>query len=153
MLEDEIEHSVKQTNARMYWDDLLAVRGTIHVHFVAPNPIGIETKVATNDDKSTVHLLTDSSIIPQSLIPNPKSCYQIGDYVVVKYSYFLGEIIAVLDESAQVKVMIQSGPQYWKWPDRDDVLLYKWCNVIKKIDPLVIVSNRGTFRIEEMEYI
>ena len=79
-----------------------------------PNLIGIETKVTTNFDKSTVNSLTDISIVPQSLIPNPKSCYQIGDYVVVKYnnSYFPGEIIAVLDESAQVKVMIQSGPQY-----------------------------------------
>ena len=124
MSEDEIEHSLKQTNARIYWDDLLAVQGTIHVDFVAPNPIGIETKVTTNDDKSAVHSLTDSSIVPQSLIPNPKSGYQIGDYVVVKYdnSYFPGEIIAVLDESTQVKVMIQSGPQYWKWPNRDDVL-------------------------------
>ena len=27
------------------------------MHFVAPNPIGIQTKVTTNDDKSTVHLL------------------------------------------------------------------------------------------------
>ena len=48
--------------------------------------------------------------------------------------------------------MIQCGPQYRKWPDRY-VLLYKWCNVIKKIDPPVIVSKRGTFREEEMEYI
>ena len=71
--EDEIEHPLKQTNARIYWDDLLAVLGTIHEHFVAPNPISIETKVTTNDDKSTVHSLTNSSIVPQSLIPNPKS--------------------------------------------------------------------------------
>ena len=83
------------------------------MHFVAPNPIGIETKHTTNDDLSTVHALTDSSIIPQNLIPNPKSCYQIGDYAVVKFDnrYFPGEIIAVLDESAQVKVMIQRGPE------------------------------------------
>ena len=39
------------------------------MHFVAPNPIGIETKVTTNNDKSTVHSLTDSSLIPQNLIP------------------------------------------------------------------------------------
>ena len=37
-----------------------------------------------------------------------------------------------LDESAQVKVMIQSGLEYWKWPDRGDVILHKWCDVIKK---------------------
>lgn len=47
--------------------------------------------------------------------------------------------------------MTQIGSQYQKWPDRYDVLLYKWCNVIKKIDPPVIISNRVTFRVEEME--
>ena len=36
--------------------------------FIAPNPIGIETKVTANDDKSNVYSLTASSIIPQNLI-------------------------------------------------------------------------------------
>ena len=57
---------------------------------------------------------------------------------------FLEGSFYLLDESAQVKVMIQSGLHYWKWPHRD-VILYKWYDVIKKIDPPVIVSNRGTF--------
>ena len=86
MSKDEIEHSLKQTNARVYWDDLLAVWGTIHVHFAAQNNFGINTKVTTNDDKSTLHPIADRSIVPQNLITNPKSCYQIGDYVVVKYN-------------------------------------------------------------------
>ena len=83
------------------------------MHFVTPNPTDTETTVINNDGKKTIHSLTDCSIVPQNLIPKPKSCYQIGDYVVVKYnnSYFSGEVIAVLDESAQVKVMIQSGQQ------------------------------------------
>ena len=48
--------------------------------------------------------------------------------------------------------MTQIGPHYWKWPDKYDVLLYRWCSVMKKIDPPVIVSNRVTFGVEEMEY-
>ena len=49
--------------------------------------------------------------------------------------------------------MIQSGPQYWKWqPDRQ-VLLYKWFDVIKQIDPPVIVSGRGIFQVKEMVFI
>ena len=44
---------------------------------------------------------------------------------------FLERSIQSLDESAQVKVMIQSGLQYWKWPDKDDVIMYKWCDVIE----------------------
>ena len=86
MSEDEIEPSLKTANARVYWDDLLAVLGTIHVHFATPNPIAIDTKVTTNDDKSTLHSIIDSSIVPQNIIPSPKPCYQIGDYVVVEYN-------------------------------------------------------------------
>ena len=44
-------NTLKQTNERVYWDELLAVWGTIRVHFAVPNPIGIDTKVTTNDDK------------------------------------------------------------------------------------------------------
>ena len=51
--------------------------------FAAPNPIDIDTQVATNDDKSTLHSITDCSIVSQNLITNQKSCYLIGDYVVV----------------------------------------------------------------------
>ena len=36
--------------------------------------------------KSTLYSIIDSSIVPQNLIPSPKFCYQIGDYVVVKYN-------------------------------------------------------------------
>ena len=81
MSEDENEHSLNQTNAKIYWDSLLAVRGIIHVHFVALNPFSIGAKVTINDDKCTIHSLTDGSTVPQSLIPNPKSCYQIGNFV------------------------------------------------------------------------
>ena len=92
------------------------------MHFVAPNRSSVETKVIINVDKSTLYSLTDSGIVPRNLMSNLNFCYPIGDYVVVKYnnSYFPGKIIAVLDESAQVK-----------WPaHRYDVFLYKWCSVI-----------------------
>ena len=65
---------------------MLAVWDTIHVHFAAPNPIAIDIKVTTNDDKSSLHSIIDSSIVPQNLIPNPLSCYQVSDYVIVKYN-------------------------------------------------------------------
>ena len=58
---------------------------------------------------------------------------------------FLERSFQLLDESAQVKVIMQIGLQYWKWPNRNDIILYKWCDVIKTLDPPVTVSNRGTF--------
>ena len=62
--------------------------------------------------------------------------------------FFPGEILTKYDESAEVKVMASSGPKFWKWPDREDILMYHWKNVLKKIDPPVIVSNRGTFEVK-----
>ena len=78
------------------------------MHFAAVNPITIDTKVTTNDDKSTLYLIIDSSIALLNLTPSPKHCFQIGDYFVVK------ELIPWKDHSGN---MIQSGLQY-------DVILY-----------------------------
>ena len=66
MSEDEIEHSLK-TNAKilLYWD-LLAVWGTIHSHFAAPNPISIDTMVSTNDQKRTLYSIFGSSSKPNT---------------------------------------------------------------------------------------
>ena len=46
-----------------------------------------------------------------------------------------------------------SGPQCWKWPDEEDILLYPWANVIRKISPQVVVSHRGSYEISEMNFI
>ena len=56
------------------------------MHFAASNSIVIDTKVTTNDDKSTIHSIIGISIVPQSVIPSSKSCYQTGGYVVVRYN-------------------------------------------------------------------
>ena len=34
------------------------------MRFVAPNPSGVETKLTTNVDKSTVYSFTNSSMVP-----------------------------------------------------------------------------------------
>ena len=47
--------------------------------FCCSKPIAIDTKV-------TLYSIINSSIVPQNLIPRPKSCYQIGDYAVFKYN-------------------------------------------------------------------
>ena len=56
------------------------------MHFATPNLIAVDTKVRTNDDKNILHLIIDSSIVPQNLIPSENPWYQIADYVAVKYN-------------------------------------------------------------------
>ena len=50
----------------------------------------------------------------------------VSDYVIVKYDeeFYPGELIA-LSEYAKVCTMIKSGPNYWKWPTREDIVDYK----------------------------
>ena len=45
MSQDETEHFLEQTNARVYWDDLLAVWGTIQVHFAALNSMTLTQRL------------------------------------------------------------------------------------------------------------
>ena len=48
--------------------------------------------------------------------------------------------------------MDSSGIKFWKLPDQDDILMYHWKDVIKKIEPPAIVSNRGTYKVKNLEF-
>ena len=69
---------------------------------------------------------------------------QSDDFVIVKYDnlYFPVIIVSLNEGGADVKVMTPSRTTYWKWPDKDDIVTYLWHNIIKKINPSIVVSNR-----------
>lgn len=150
---EEICMLMESTGAEKEWENIQGVPGISHVHHIEPHVNGIATKVVTNDDVHTIHSLGNHNVLPKQVPLKTK--YKIGDYVVVKYdsSFFPGEILEVAERDAKVKVMTSSGPHFWKWPDREDVLMYSWSNVIKKINPPVVVSNRGTYEIQEMSFV
>ena len=144
---------MESTGAEKEWENIQGVPGISHVHHIEPHVNGIAAKVATNDDAHTIHSPGNHYVLPKQVPLETK--YKIDDYDVVKYDsfFFPGEIIEVAEQDAKVKVMTSSGPCFWKWPDREDVLMYSWSNVIKKINPPVVVSSQGTHEIKDMSFV
>ena len=105
--------------------------------------------IITNDNVSTIHSLVDNITLPQKFVKDTNADYQVGDFVIVNYDqkFFPGEILANYDKLAEMKVMASSGPKFSKWPDQDAILMYQWKDLLKKIDPPVIVSNCGTYEV------
>lgn len=79
-----------------------------------------------------------------------KSDYCVGDYVIVKYNegLFPGQVLNVSVQGLTVKCM-EKGKKAWKWPSKEDKLLYNRCDVVKKID--VQETRRGFYYIPEID--
>jgi len=82
---------------------------------------------------------------------NAKS-YIKDDFVIIKYEneYFPGVVLEETDEGVKVKAMAMSG-NFWKWPQKDDILVYSVTDVILKIATPAQVTNRGAYRVPEIE--
>ena len=70
----------------------------------------------------------------------------VGDYVIVKYDeeIYPGELIA-FGEYAKVRTMIKSGPKYWKWPTREDIVDYEFEKVVKIIKAPTLSHTKAHF--------
>ena len=76
----------------------------------------------------------------------------VGDYVIVKYDeeIYPGELIA-FGEYAKVRTMIKSGPKYWKWPTREDIVDYE---IEVKINHEVVkIKHQDTCCVPELDYL
>ena len=66
----------------------------------------------------------------------------VGDYVIVKYdAEFYPSALIALGEYAKVCTMIKSGPNYWKWPTREDIVDYEFQKVVIIVNAPTDVSN------------
>lgn len=77
--------------------------------------------------------------------------YCVGDYVVVRYNNqnFPGQVTSILQEGLEVKCL-EKGKKAWKWPNKEDKLIYEWDDV-KKISADSITEKRGYLYIKAME--
>ena len=123
---EDIKAALTETQAEILWESVLGVTGIHHVHFIAPHADGIFTKMITNEDGGTIHTLTKSSMLPQKIEASKNLACKIDEFVIVKYDslYFPGIIVSLNEGGAEVKVMTPSGPTYWKWPEKDDIITY-----------------------------
>lgn len=80
--------------------------------------------------------------------------YPEGAFVVVQYDaeYFPGIVIENVENNLKVKTMTMSG-NFWKWPEKDDILIYDMKDVICKIESPALVSNRGTYDVPKINQL
>lgn len=79
-----------------------------------------------------------------------------NDYVIVRYegAQFPGIVVSVKPRKKEFEVRTMTkGLKYWKWNETEKPGVYKLDEIVKKIKKPTAVSNRGVFRVEEMESI
>ena len=140
------------------WDITIVLAGTFHFHCFKPTQQQGNVKAShfKADESFFINLVTESSL-EVSTRENVPKIFATDNYKVVKYNstYYPGEIMNVFPdaESARVCTMEKSGPKFWKWPDREDILDYFFHDIAKSINLPVVVPNRGTFYIPELNFV
>lgn len=56
------------------------------------------------------------------------------------------------DNGLKVKTMTMSG-NFWKWPEKDDILIYDMKDVICKIESPALISSRGTYDVPKINQL
>lgn len=156
-------HYINETYATLQldslWEDLNTLPGTMHIHSVEQTEQAgvVKTKFFKDDVVFSISALKGINNGGQSETNERTVIYSNGDYVIVKYDniFYPGEIINVNKEkrSALIRTMEKSGPQFWKWPNREDILEYPFQQIVKTINPPTVVSNRGTFSVSELKFV
>lgn len=80
--------------------------------------------------------------------------YPEGVFVVVQYEgeYFPGIVMENLNDNIKVKTMTMSG-SYWKWPEKDDILIYDITDIMCKIESPALMSSRGTYDVPKINQL
>nr|CAI5827726.1 unnamed protein product [Callosobruchus analis] len=91
----------------------------------------------------------DENESSDSPIEENNDSYEIGDFVIFVYEdeYFVGKIESLSEEGVLIKSM-QKSLKNWKWPDKDDLNLYPYQDIKRKINPPKrINSNTGVYQV------
>ena len=126
----------------------------------------------TDEDPSDPDVLDDFSSLedseaettPTKVIPNAKDVlgidgmapekivFKVDDFVVVNYegTLFPGRVTEEKLEGYIVSVMERT-KMYWKWPTKEDAILYSKEEVLYAIDPPKPVGKRGLFEVKNLD--
>lgn len=71
-----------------------------------------------------------------------KELLEKDKFVVVHWKglRFPGLVLSVAEERATVDCMARA-KKCWKWPQEKDILFYKWCDIVKVIQPPKVVKR------------
>ncbi|XP_046393584.1 uncharacterized protein LOC124161317 [Ischnura elegans] len=75
----------------------------------------------------------------------------VGQFVAVTYDNELypGKIINVNDDGATISSMTKS-KKSWKWPEKEDIIIYPWEDILGGINSPRQISKRGFFHVPEL---
>ena len=94
----------------------------------------------------------ESQLNPISDSPNSDIQIYTGDWVLVHYqgSNFPGEVTAIYGLDFEVNVMHKSGNVFWKWPLKEDKILYEMQSVIKQFGAPEVAGTHGLFTFRDL---
>lgn len=105
------------------------------------------------DKSCQAEKVVTSNMIDNSLdLPNTKTNFTIGDYVVVNYNddLYPGQITGINSGKINVSSMAKKGAQ-WIWPARKDELDYDFEDVLFTIKKPSQISRREIYVVPELE--
>lgn len=85
------------------------------------------------------------------LLPLTDIVKEVGQHVVFTYEnkHFPGKIIDFDENGATISSM-QKSLKSWKWPDKADILYYKWDEILGCIKPPKKISKRNYYSVPEL---
>lgn len=77
--------------------------------------------------------------------------YAVNNFVIVNYlkNMYPG-IIKSVDVDGAIVSSMEKTKAFYKWPNKEDTMFYKWSDILMKIKPPVLV-RRGYFKVEELD--
>lgn len=134
--EDYIEKIISSENP---WENVLPVQGINKLHIIRSDLTTGLTAMVNALSAETLNLIPVTTET-RSLVP--------GKWVVVKYDdkEYPGEIIFANEDVAEVSVMVPTGPpNHFKWPRKPDCIFYSNADILREVDPPVVINNRGLY--------
>lgn len=126
------------------------------------SPVTVLQSETSKKDKTKSKTKKTSNSVEDSENVLEEITYNVGEYVVVNYEgeHFPGTIIKTAIQGTsrtyEVKSMTISGLDTitgrvnWRWPDKEDVLMYNYKDIIKKINTPVPLNKRGVFSVTDL---
>lgn len=112
-----------------------------------------------SDNSETVD---DENLMPETLDETPKTAadenwrlnLKSGDFVVVTYEgeLYPGCVLENIEEGYKIKTMDMcgGGSLYWKWPEKDDILIYSHDDIITQIPSPELMNSRGQYSVSKI---
>ena len=157
MTQEYIESTLWDVGMHILWQDINALRGTMHIYCVEQTDEGkVFSCMFYSDWSCTIHPL--NSVELAVVDKHQDTNVNIGDFIIVKYegTFYPGEVLHLVpNQSTTVSTMEHSGSKFWKWPAKQDALYLRlpiaWYQMSNQAPNHSI--QLWQFSVPELEYV